>query len=395
MGGATMSLFYIIEKLDRSKYYPIVLFLSDHGAGIDFFKKMGIEVIVSTDISWYAHAENARYKILSRRPFRSIGDIIRIPGSIQRLKDIFTKYKPDLVHLNTSLLIPAAIAAKKCGLKVVWHIREPLYKGFLGIRRRFIRNIITRYADAIIAISQEDGRRIGNNVKSLSVIYNYIDFKRFDKNIDPEPLRTEFGIHSENFVVCNLGGVVHSKGPDVFLKAAAIVLEEYPKVKFIMVGYPPEAILTNSISKVLRRIIKRDINFEVIKLIKQYPILNSVVFTGIRNDIPEILSLADVLVWSATLPHFARPIIEAGAMAKPVIASDFINSRELVDEGKNGFLVEPGNPKVLADRIIEAYLNKERLFAMGDHGYLLAKSHFNADINFEKILSIYKKLLSE
>src|SRR5690606_757954 len=103
--------------------------------------------------------------------------------SVRKLRSIYQDLAVDLVHLNTFLLIPAGIAAKKSGIKVIWHIREPLYRGLTGIRRHYVRKAIKQNSDAIIAISQQDAARLGGPIDKLEVVYNYIDFAKFDHSL--------------------------------------------------------------------------------------------------------------------------------------------------------------------------------------------------------------------
>src|SRR5690606_16178078 len=115
---------YIVEKLDRSLYEPIIMFLGGDGPGVALFREAGVRVVLPEGIAWYAHAENARFRFFSRKPLRPVTDYFRINTSVRRLMTLYRELTIDLVHLNTSLLIPAGIAARRLGLKVVWHIRE-------------------------------------------------------------------------------------------------------------------------------------------------------------------------------------------------------------------------------------------------------------------------------
>jgi glycosyltransferase involved in cell wall biosynthesis len=107
-----------------------------------------------------------------------------------------------------------------------------------------------------------------------------------------------------------------------------------------------------------------------------------------------MLAASDLLVWPANVSHFARPIIEAGAMARPVVASDFPSSRELVRPGETGLLVPPGDPVSLADAILRVLRNPDEERRMGEAGYRLARERYDARVNTEAIVSIYEKVLA-
>ena len=100
-----------------------------------------------------------------------------------------------------------------------------------------------------------------------------------------------------------------------------------------------------------------------------------------------------MLVWPATVPHFSRPVIEAGAMAKPVIASDWPSSRELVVPDKTGVLVPPSKPRELADAILRLLDHPNDSREMGERGYALARDRYDASRNVVTIMTVYDDLL--
>ncbi|MFZ6011462.1 MAG: hypothetical protein ACOYXT_14025, partial [Bacteroidota bacterium] len=127
MGGATMSLFYIIEKLDPGIFEVEVLFLDGEGAGVKYYREHGIKTHLLPGISLYPHAENSRISFIGRKPWKPVTLLMDIDTSVRKMLSFLeTQEKFDIIHLNTSLLLAAGKAAKLSGAKVVWHIREPL-----------------------------------------------------------------------------------------------------------------------------------------------------------------------------------------------------------------------------------------------------------------------------
>jgi glycosyltransferase involved in cell wall biosynthesis len=112
-----------------------------------------------------------------------------------------------------------------------------------------------------------------------------------------------------------------------------------------------------------------------------------------RTDVPQLLAACDVLVFPSVEPHFARPIIEAGAMGKPVVASRLGGPLELVAEGETGLLVPREDPQALAEALIEVLRDPERAAALGEAGYQQAREHFNADKNAQATFALYDQLL--
>jgi len=397
MGGATLSMYSIIERLDPNKFSATVLFLGGPGDGVTFFKEKGIKVYLLNGISTYAHSEGARFKFISRNPFRPITAFFKIYPSSAKVYKFLNESDFDIVHLNTSLLIPVGIAAKKAHKKVVWHIREPLIKGFFGLRRYFIRNCIKKNSDRIIAISNHNADRLGKTDK-VKVIYNYVDFNKFDKTIKGSNIREDLSINNDCKLVVNLGGTVHSKGADIFVKAARNVLLSNQQVRFLIVGYPPQAPNKRTIIGVLKIIadkigLKKDISLRCCRLIRRYQLQDKVKFIGVQKNIPLILAASDILVWSATVPHFARPIIEAGAMGVPVVASDFQSTREIVKHKESGMLFKSGNSKALSESITILLQDRELADLLGSNGYKQSIEKFNAEKNTPEIIDLYNSLI--
>jgi glycosyltransferase involved in cell wall biosynthesis len=109
--------------------------------------------------------------------------------------------------------------------------------------------------------------------------------------------------------------------------------------------------------------------------------------------VPQIIAATDIIVFPSTVPHFARPIIEASAMAKPVVASDIGGPRELVVPDETGLLIPPESPEKLAEAIISLLDNPELMIRMGEKGYQHASNKFDAKVNSERTFAVYDELL--
>lgn len=162
------------------------------------------------------------------------------------------------------------------------------------------------------------------------------------------------------------------------------VLKEDQDVQLIMAGR-----FNTNRSGIMNKIEKR-----VYNMMNANPILKEkVVFTGTLTNVAPLIAAADIVIWPATTPHFARPIMEAMVMGKPVVASNYLSSAEIVTDRQEGLLVEP-----VAKRISKAILELMREPAlrqqMGLAGYQKAKKLFNASINNEKISQHIKTFLN-
>jgi glycosyltransferase involved in cell wall biosynthesis len=398
LGGAPLSLLYLIEKLDRTIYTPEVLFIGGEGAAVDLYRQRGITTHVRSDISFYPHAENSRLSINSLYPWRIITWGLKILPSAGRIKAFIQEHDYNIVHINTSVQIPSGLGAKWANIPIVWHIREPLYKGHYGVRLWFCQECIDKSANAIIAISKYDASKLKQSSK-VHVVYNFVDFKQFDRSLTGKSFRESCGISSDKLLIGMLGGFIDSKGADVFVQAAAIVHKKRPDILFLIAGTSSKSESPVAWKRSIRRILEkllciRNMGRRVMGFIQDFKLEECIRLVGMRSDIPDMLAALEILVWPASVSHFARPIIEAGAMARPVIASDFPSSRELVIHNETGLLVHPSDPESLARAILYLIEHRDQAKNMGEAGYQLALERYDAHKNARQIFQIYAEVLS-
>jgi len=382
IGGAPLSLLFLIRELDRTQFQPTVLCIHESEAA-DLFRNAGIETLIDTKIKDFSHTNVLWYpwwqlpKIFIR--------LLQIPFSIQSASAFLQKRHFDIVHLNTSTLLAFGIAVKRAGVKVVWHIREPLQHGYIGLRRWFVRRIVDRNADLIIPICHNDAEQLLPSA-NIHVVYNFVDFNQFDTHIDGNTLRRKLGIHESAKMILHLGGINREKGTHIFIEAAKRILQQRDDVFFVVAGEIPKRKLRNILNG--RFIYSQSIRHAISEKENK-----RILFLGVRSDIPELLAASTLLVFPSTVPHFARPLIEASAMSRPVIASDLGGPRELVLDGKTGFLIPPHDPEKLAEKILEIIDDQEKLRQMGKEGNMFAHEQFDAKANAKQIIDLYTILM--
>jgi glycosyltransferase involved in cell wall biosynthesis len=382
IGGAPLSLLFLIRSLDRARYAPTVLCLHESEAA-DLFRREGIETIVLRGIRDFSHTNVLWYpwwqlpKILHRA--------LAIPYTIERMRRFLQSRPFDLVHLNTSTLLACGIAAQRAGIPVVWHIREPLAHGYFGWRRAYVRSVIDRCATRIVPICRYDGEQLLETDR-IRVVYNFVEFSRFDRTIDGTAVRRELGIPDDVRLVTMLGGINAIKGTEVFVRAA-LATAARRDVHYLVVGAGEARglrALVNGTSAYHRRVYALAASAA-----------DTVHITGVRGDIPEVLAASDIVCFPSTVPHFARPAIEAMAMARPVIASDLGGPQELVAHGRTGLLVPAGDAGALAAAITDLVDDDARRTAMGEEGWRTARERFDAARNIREVVAVYEEALAE
>ena len=389
LGGAPISLLFLLRQLDRSSYEPIVLCLAG-GPVVEHFRAAGVETHIATDVSDFSQTELVWYgnTLLWQLP----GKALRFLPSVVAVRRYLHRFQPDLVHLNSSTLAAAAQAAYSEETPIVWHIREPLARGYFGLRRCWLRKRIARHATRVVAISEYDAAQLLPSDR-IRIISNFVDFSTFDRSIDSNAARAHLNMDRAQYVVTMLGGCSASKGTLPFVRALPLVRKKIPNARFLVAGLKPRVGASQPLPALLKRLTRADAYDRAVMSASSSAIASGALrFLGARDDVPQLLAASDLLVFPSVVPHFARPVIEAGAMAKPVVASDLGGPRELVRHDETGLLIPSNDPHILADAIIGILSDEARAQAMGEAGYQLALKLFDARNNAARTFSIYEEL---
>jgi len=378
IGGASLELLYLLQKANRDAFDLKVLCLHDSEAK-DLFRDNQIDVRVLDGWRSFGHSEV--HWIKWNRP-----DILLWDGfswfitAYWYAKKILRDEKPDLLYLNSTPLSAWAIAAKKLDIPVICHVREPIVKGYFGIRKFLLTYVLKEHVDRFIAVSEQNARAL-DLPKQTEVIYGFVHFEQFDRGVAPAEIpQTTRGYRK---IALYLGGAATIKGFRVMVDA----LEHLDPGILVLFGgyYHGRSSRKDSIRKILRP-----------KLSHYYQKLASAsnaMTIGVLTNVPNWIAACDVLIAPFVVPHFSRPAIEASAMGKPVIASDVDGMEELVVHEQTGILVPAGDPKALAQAINRVCADERRAVSMGEAGYQRAKSVFNGEANTKTTFKVFEGLL--
>lgn len=165
-----------------------------------------------------------------------------------------------------------------------------------------------------------------------------------------------------------VGRLSPEKGLTTLIEAAALL----PHVSLRVAGEGPQSFLLNNAPGVTH--------------------LGSLPTGAVRQEMNRALAL---VVPSISYETFGLVIVESFATATPVIASRIGPLAELVRDGETGLLVEPGNPRDLADKMTWARAHPERMAAMGLNARIQYEQEFSADKNYRQLLHIYQQAIAE
>ena len=247
-----------------------------------------------------------------------------------------SKIKPDIVHSQSfSIGIPAWTTKKFLKIPyVVWGQGSDVY--LPGRFTRMTTRPILKNADAVLALTENMKRELQKIYsREISVVPNGINLEGFGTSLRNRK--------DENPKTILFVGRLHPvKGIQYLIEAMAIVHKEMPEIKLIIVGDGSERL------KLTELVEKLDLN-------------NCVHFSGKapQEKIPDIMFQADVFVLPSLSESFGIVNIEAMAAGLPIIATNVGGIPDIVEEGVNGYLVNPKRPDDIADRILMLMQNDE------------------------------------
>lgn len=120
---------------------------------------------------------------------------------------------------------------------------------------------------------------------------------------------------------------------------------------------------------------------------------DKVAFLGYRLDIPALTADADICVLTSIKEGVPRAIMEAGACARPMVATDVSGNRDALQHGRTGFLVSLESPEQLADRLEELLKDKTLRVELGNNALSYALEHFDEKKVVERIMVDYDEAI--
>lgn len=303
------------------------------------------------------------------------------------LAQIMKRERIDLVHCHTPLPDTnlSRLAAALSGIPVVTHahIGQSLSSNAIVRRYQLMLDWCTSrlFCDRIIAVSaavKKEFMEQGSPGSKIEVVHNGINLDDNRPERSSSEARGELKLANGQKVIGEVARLCEIKGQHILLKAARLVIKQFPEAVFMIVGEDLQE--------------KGKYRRELQALAEELGVKGNVIFTGYRSDVPDLMNAFDLYV----LPSFAEglpvTILEAMAAAKPVITTPVGGNTEIVIYGKTGLVVPAGDHDQLAEAILHFLRNPQEARQMGRNGYERVKAHFSLDQMVEKTFRIYDQV---
>ena len=233
------------------------------------------------------------------------------------------------------------------------------------------------FSNRLIAVSKPNIEKgLANKIckeDKFTLIYNGINLENFQQQVDKRAVCLELGLDPECKLIGMIGRLDKQKNPLDFIRAAAIVAENYSKVQFVIAGDGP-------------------LRHECESLIKELKLAGKFFLLGYRNDINRIYPILALTVLSSLWEGLPVVFQESMAAGKPIVANNVDGARDVITDGKTGYLVKPRQPQEMADRILTLLNNEELCYQMGVTAKQLAQQ-YSSDRMVKQIESLYIELL--
>lgn len=311
VGGAENALCEIVTRLDREAWDPAVFCLSGPGANVERLEGAGVPVIcLGARGSW---------------DLRTLG----------RLTKTLREWSPRLLqtflfHAN----ILGRIAGRRAGVeRIISGVRVADRR---GAWRHWIDRVTAAKADHHVCVSRAVAefakQSTGIAEDRLSVIPNGVDFERFAK-AEPANL-VEFGIPRDAPVLLFVGRLDPQKDPELAITAFEQLAVNRPDWHFLMVGRGP-------------------MESELQSRCSRSSVASRIHLAGQRSDVPELMRASALLVLPSRFEGMPNVVLEAMAAGLPTIVSEVEGVREVVEDHRTGWLVEPGSDDSLVQALAE------------------------------------------
>ncbi|HEY6362985.1 MAG TPA: glycosyltransferase [Vicinamibacterales bacterium] len=277
---------------------------------------------------------------------------------------------------NVFAVPPARLAAPV----VIASIRD---RGpYLTPMQRRVQRYACQFADCILVNADAVKEWLvgeGYDPAKIVVIRNGVDLTRFDRPAERDRIRHELGLAAGTPLVAVVSRLARFKGIEQFLEAVAILAPRFPEVRFLIAGEtaPAETAYLTALRSQAGRL----------------GVSERVIFTGLRSDVPALLSSVDVAVMPSLNEALSNVLLESMAAGMPVVATRVGGTPEALVDGDSGLLVPPGDPSRLAASI--ATLLDDRLLAgrLGRAARQRIADHFSVDRMVQATERLYLDLL--
>ncbi len=289
--------------------------------------------------------------------------------------DILARKRPAILHLNGLAGAPLLAAARYLRIPIVQHVRTLYVEPF---------EEYTNAAAGVIAPSAAIGgelSRLGDHTSTITrIIYDWIDPSDLDcGDEDQTSVRRSLGIPPESRLAVMVARFSPPKRHDVLIQAAALLRQEVPSFRLLLVGEPTGAVGPEEYARAMALIRSLDLTDAVFEI----PFVKNIV---------RVLRAADVVVLCSEREGFGLCVIEAMTLGRPVVVAGSGGFDELVRDGVTGFHA-PLEPRALADAMKMALDYSPSIAQMIARARVTVAEKCDMTVSVARLVELYESIL--
>lgn len=361
LGGAQKVALYTAEHINKDAFEEFLI--TGKGGILDSFAAEKFKIYQLSNL------------IREISPLKDLKALLHIYGVLKR-------EKPDIVHTHSSKAgILGRIAAKLARVKVIIHTVHgySFNETQVFFKKKFyvlLEKLCSFFSDKLIAVAEEDikkGLKYKIAKKSKFVLIRAgIDTGYYKNFAAGRDFRTSLGISAKAKVIITIGPFKPQKNLKDFINAAKLVSEVHKDAVFLVAG-------------------DGEMRPGLEALISSLGLRDKIMLLGWRNDIAELLYASDIFVLTSLWEGLPCSIVEAMCCSKPVVANAVDGVKEIVQDGKTGFLTEPRDYASTAEKINYLLSDQKELYEMGKR----AKEAVTEEFDINHTVCEHEKLYSE
>ena len=235
------------------------------------------------------------------------------------------------------------------------------------------------FADYVVANSEVVRKwtiqREKLKAEKIITLYNGVDITEFSPGAGRETIRREFNISEGIPLIGTVANFSEPKGYPYLIETAGKILQTRPDCRFLFVGFGPmEADMRSAAARLAHG--------------------ENILFAGMRRDIPRLLSAMDFFVLASLWEGMPNVVLEAMAMAKPVVSTPAGGVPEVITDGVNGRLVPFRDPQAMAEAILELLNQPEKAAELGRAARRKIETDFTLEHMIDQYENFYRGLIN-
>lgn len=369
MGGGQQVLRRAIEGMDSARFEHVICYFEPNHIMRSAFQAAGANVHFLPYESWWSW-----------------------PRTLAGVASLIRRESIDIVHINGTPIdkLHGQLSALTMRRPVVSTLHGPRWRPGMPwpLLKHRIRETAEHLLDPIttrrvVAVSDSVMESWGPYLESrhvprsrMLINRNGVPTKTFDRSARPESIRlarAELGIEGVYPILVSVGRLDDNKAHHFLIPMMARIRERWPDARLYIIGEGP-------------------LESELLAQIEAAGLSDSIVLLGRRDDVPTLLGMSDLFVFSSLGEGLPLAVLEGMAASLPVVSFRLPGLEPILEEGQHGFQVEPQDSEALAARALEILEDRARLAAMGEACRERVVREYDVDASIRCLERVYEEV---